>query len=124
MAAIHWKQDFLNLDSSQLLPSALPTELLISIARSLAMYKDGALDRKEMLGVWAVLETWIGRLLDAKDEQLKAIFSRHRKHLLPKLADELDVWIQMELVSRQIGYPTYKLTFATLFIDQFESETA
>lgn len=98
MAAIHWKEDFQRLDSDQLLPERLPIELLISVARSLAMYKDGALDRKQMKGVWELLDCWIGRLLDAKDARLHAIFKEHSKALLPGLVDELDLWIRMELV--------------------------
>jgi hypothetical protein len=70
-------------------------------------------------GVWDLLECWIGRLLDAKDACLHAIFKEHSKALLPKLVDELDLWIRMELVTRQIGYPVYGLTLGVLFSDQF-----
>lgn len=120
MAAIHWKEDFEQLPPNLLLPAALPAELLISVARSLAMYKDGVLDRAQMKGVWELLECWITRLLDAQDGERHAFFKKHSHTLLPELADELDLWIRMEIVSRQIGYPVYEVTFATLFSTHFQ----
>jgi hypothetical protein len=120
MAAIHWKDDFKSLKSEFLLPKKLPTELLISVARSMAMYKDGALDRKEMKGVWELLQCWIERLLDAQDVERLVLFKKHTSVMLPLLADELDFWVRMEVVSRQIDYAAYELTLATVFNNQFE----
>ncbi len=124
MAAIHWKDDFKHLNSEHLLPKDLPIELLISVARSVAMYKDGALDRNEMKGVWELLQCWIERLLDAQDVERLAIFKKHASILLPLLADELDLWVRMELVTRQIGYPVYDLKLAALFQNQFQEFSA
>jgi len=120
MSIQHWKDEILCLDNTKLLPRDQPLESLLFLCRHLAMYKDGNLDQTGMKGVWEVLETWITRLLEAKDAGCLALFKKFTPVLLPKLADELDLWIRMEIVSRQIGYPVYQLTLAEIFKMQFE----
>lgn len=104
MNATHWKSEFLHRQGDELMPKQLPIEVLIHIARCMAKYKDGALDRFEMEGIWDLLTFWIEKLLDAQHPDRLALFQKKHDTLLPELVDELDLWIRMELVSRQIGY--------------------
>jgi hypothetical protein len=119
MAALHWKAELLHRDGQRLLPSKLPIEVLIHVARSMAMYKDGALDRFEMEGVWEFLRFWVNKLLDAQHESRGCVLAEGPNDLLESLVDELDLWIRLELVSRLIGYPIYSLTITELFQHQF-----
>ena len=121
MAARHWMEDFEKLESSRLLPSDVPLELLISVARSLAQYRDGSLDETDASGTWELLKVWIGRILLAQDASRYAIFKKHSDHLLAGLAEELELWVQQELITRQVGHPTYEVKLGTIFVDQFDS---
>lgn len=122
MEMTHWKAELLLREGDQLMPKNLPIEVLIRIARSMAMYKDGALDRFEMEGVWELLKYWIEKILDAQHPERLHLFQKHADKLLPELADELDFWTRMELVSRQIGYPIYSIAISGLFTTQFQEE--
>ncbi|HEY8606426.1 MAG TPA: hypothetical protein VIM12_04850 [Noviherbaspirillum sp.] len=124
MDATRWKAEFLHREGDELMPKQLPVEVLIRLARSMAMYKDGALDRFEMEGVWDLLKYWIEKLLDAQDPSRLQRFQKKTDELLPTLADELDLWIRMELVSRQIGYPIYTIAITGLFATQFAAKGA
>lgn len=120
MSAAHWKDSFRNMSPEHLLPIHQRPDTLLYIARNMAMYKDGDLECEEMKGLWDVLDCWISRILDAQDQARLALYKAHSELVLPALADEMDLWIRYEIVSRQIGYPVYKLTLATIFKDQFE----
>lgn len=120
MDATHWKAEFLHRQGDELMPKQLPVEVLIRIARCMAKYKDGALDRFEMEGTWDLLTFWIEKLLDAQHPDRLALFQKKHDILLPDLVDELDLWIRLELVSRQIGYPIYSITITGLFESQFK----
>lgn len=120
MDATYWKAEFLHRQGDELMPKQLPIEVLIRIARSMAMYKDGALDRHEMEGIWDLLTFWLEKLLDAQHPHRLALFQKKHDALLPELVDELDLWIKMELVSRQIGYPIYSINITGLFESQFQ----
>lgn len=122
MVAMHWKAELLHREGDQLMPKNLPVEVLIRIARSMAMYKDGALDRFEMEGVWELLKYWIEKILNGQHSGRLQLFQTHSDKLLPELADELDLWVRMELVSRQIGYPIYSIAISGLFATQFQEE--
>jgi hypothetical protein len=122
MDTAHWKTEFLHRQGDELMPKQLPVEVLICIARNMAKYKDGALDRFQMEGVWQLLKYWIEKILDAQHPERLQLFQKYADKLLPELADELDLWIRMELVSRQIGYPIYSIAISGLFATQFQEE--
>jgi hypothetical protein len=123
MSALHWKIELLHRSGQNLLPRFLPLEVLIYVARKMALYKDGALDRHELEAMWSFLTFWVEKLVDAQDAGRLHLVQKSPERLLPQLVDELDLWVRLELVSRQIDYPIYDLTVATLFQTQFSEVT-
>lgn len=113
------KDELFARSGADLLPRNLPTGTLIGLTRAIAKFKDGVLDASEMGELWGLLEDWVSRLLSAQSSERLALFKRYTDRLLPVLADELDLWLRMEIVSRQIEYPTYTLSLELLFEDQF-----
>lgn len=119
MTALHWKAELIHRVGPELLPGKLPMEVLIHVARNMAMYKDGALDRFEMAGVWDFLRFWVDKLLNGQHAERRQALVEDSGDLLLQLVEELDLWIRLELVSRLIGYPLYSITLAELFHTQF-----
>lgn len=119
MTALHWKAELLHRAGPDLLPGKMPIEVLIHVARNMAMYKDGALDRFEMAGVWEFLNFWVDKLLNAQHEDRRQALRDSPEELLLQLVDELDLWVRLELVSRLVGYPLYSITITELFRSQF-----
>ena len=118
MTALHWKAELLHRAGPDLLPGRMPIEVLIHVARNMAMYKDGALDRFEMAGVWDFLRFWVDKLLNAQHEDRRQALQDNPEVLLVQLVEELDVWVRLELVSRLVGYPLYSITISELFRTQ------
>ncbi|MEO8839508.1 MAG: hypothetical protein ABI351_12445 [Herbaspirillum sp.] len=120
MSTLHWKAELLHREGRELLPEFLPLEVLIYVARKMALYKDGALDRHEMEGVWSFLTLWIEKLLNAQSVSRLSVFQKRSDDFLATLVDELDMWIRLELVSRQIDYRIYNISITSLFQSQFK----
>lgn len=115
----HWMRYLQELDNSELLPHRLRVDILIFLARVLAMYRTDALYDGEMKGVRELMYRWIERLLMAQGLARMRIFRRQWRVLLPQLTDELEHWIRQELLSRQIGYPLTHANISVLFLDAF-----
>ena len=115
----HWMRYIQELDNSELLPHRLRVDILIFLARVLAMYRTDALYDGEMKGVRELMYRWIERLLMAQGLARMRIFRRRWRVLLPQLTDELEHWIRQELLSRQIGYPLTHANISVLFLDAF-----
>jgi len=62
------------------------------------------------------MHIWIERLLDLEKEDELAMRLRDKNNnLIIWLADEIDLWNRWEIVSRQIGYPSYEVTIDNVF---------
>lgn len=115
----HWKQLIEQLNGRELLPHRMRVEMLIFLARALAMYRGNALYSGETEAVRELMLCWIERLLIAQGMARMQTFRRHVRVLLPQLTDELEHWVRQALLSRQIGYPLTNAHMSALFFEAF-----
>jgi hypothetical protein len=116
----HWMSLISQRDNSELLPHRLHVEMLVFLARVLAMYNTNSLYDGEMKAVRELMYRWIERLLIAQGLARLRTFRRQWKVLLPQLTDELEHWIRQALLERQIGYPLTHAHINVLFQDAFD----
>lgn len=112
------KSVFLNRAGENLLPSNLPIEMLISLARELALAADGVHEQYEQVEFTEVFYDFVVKLLSAQNHNRAMYFKKNSNELLPLLAGELNDLICDELVSRLTGY-THKVSLHDLFNDHF-----
>jgi hypothetical protein len=116
----HWMRLIRQRDDSELLPHRLHVDMLVFLARVLAMYNTNSLYDGEMRAVRELMYWWIERLLITQGLARLRTFRRQWKVLLPQLTDELEHWIRQALLERQIGYPLTHAHISVLFQDAFD----
>lgn len=122
MSLIQFKSELLNRTGRSLLPASMPIEALISFAREMALFTDGALGCDEISELTGFLAAYLRKLLSTQGDERRQQFERNSDELLPLLAHELNTIIRDELVSRLIGYTTTSVNLGELFDEHFATE--
>lgn len=109
---IDWAMSFGERTREELLPRHLPTDLLHSLARNIAMYKACMLEQSEAKDLVNGMALWIRRLADAQWASADIV----GKMPFHDMVDDLEYFIHKEIVSRQINIPVYELSLNQLFV--------
>lgn len=88
------------------------------------MRDGGALYQGELKASRELMQRWVERLLHKQNPGRVAVFRKNSAVMLPKMADELEHWLHLDLVSRLIGYPLTRSRISILFKSAFDELNA
>lgn len=118
MSVAQLKSELLSRTGRNLLPTNLPIEALISLAREWALFVNGALNQYEKDEFSGLLYDIVEKLLSAQKREYVLYIKKNATEQIPLLVSELNDLIRDELISRLIGYP-YGVSLNDIFSEHF-----